>query len=159
MILYCLSAVITLFLWNTIHELSHILAAKFVGNVSSWSIKPYPHISGGRFRFASSSWRWEGEAPTASEEAAVHLAPRIMDTLAILLVIATIFISGPLQILMLIFCSGGIIDLFVGSIGYSATSDLRKAAQLLEIAPWKIRTVGFALCLLGTLEVAVALLA
>ena len=81
-----------------------------------------------------------------------------MDVIAIELLIVTLFISGPAQILLLIFCAGGIIDLFVGSIGYSEGSDLRKAAKRLETDPWKIRIAGFVFCLLGVLAVVAALL-
>jgi hypothetical protein len=158
-VIYCLVAILTLFLWNVIHEASHVLAAKALGNVKEWSIKPYPHKHNGKFRFAGAYWTWDGEPPTDGARGCIDLAPRIMDVVAIELLIVALFISGLAQILLLIFCAGGIIDLFVGSIGYSDSSDLQKAAKRLEINPWKIRITGFVFCLLGVLAVVAALLA
>ncbi|MHA2426416.1 MAG: hypothetical protein ACXADB_00050 [Candidatus Hermodarchaeia archaeon] len=158
-VIYCLAAILTLFLWNVIHEMSHVLAAKIFGNVKEWSIKPYPHKHNGKFRFAGAYWTWDGDSPANGVRGCIDLAPRIMNVVAIELLIVALFISGPAQILLLIFCAGGIIDLFVGSIGYSDNSDLQKAAKRLEIHPWKIRIAGFLFCLLGVLATVASLLA
>lgn len=158
-VLYCFAILVSWFLWNIIHEASHVLAAKIFGDVKSWTIKPYPHKNNGSFRFAGAYWTWDGDPPADGARGFIDLAPRIMDVVAIELLIVALFISGPAQILLLIFCAGGIIDLFVGSIGYSENSDLKKAAKRLDINPWKIRISGFVFCLLGVLAVVASLLA
>jgi len=152
-ILYCAFAIVTMFLWNVIHEMSHVLAAKMLGHIKSWVIKPYPHIYKKHFRFAGAYWKWNENPPSETKRGIISLAPRAMDVVAIELLIVAAFLSGTLQILLLIFCSGGIIDLFVGSIGYSENSDLKQAAKRLKTDPWKLSVVGFVFCFWGALGV------
>jgi len=50
-LLYSLLAIGTFFFWTTIHELSHIAAAKFIkpNILRGWHIKPWPHTSGDKW--------------------------------------------------------------------------------------------------------------
>jgi len=148
---YILAAIVSWLLWNVIHEMSHVVAAKAFGKVKSWTIKPYPHMHNGSFRFAGAYWDWEGDPPATAARGMISLAPRIMNFLAIELIIITFFLSGMAKLLLLIFCLGGVVDMFVGSIGYGKRSDLRRGAERLEISPWKIRTAGLAASVVGVL--------
>ena len=48
----------------------------------------------------------------------------------------------PLAIFWLIFCSGALVDLLVGSFGISDRSDLKRASAALDISPWWLRVGG-----------------
>jgi len=147
--LYCLAAVVSWVLWNVIHEMSHVMAANLVGNVKSWKIKPYPHKYNGKFRFAGAYWIWDGPSPAKEAQGLISLAPRLSNFVAIELAFLTFLLSGTAKMFLLIFCAAGVIDLIVGSIGYSDGSDLRKAADKLEVNPWRIRAIGLAISAIG----------
>ena len=142
-LIYIIAAVASLFAWNVIHEMSHILAAMAFGDIVDWKIKPYPHMKDGKFRFAGAEWTWVGEVPGKEKKAWISFAPRIPNILAAFLLFVGFYLTGVIQITWLIFCFAGIIDLAVGSLGISETSDLRKASVGLEINPWVFRVFGF----------------
>jgi hypothetical protein len=139
--------------WAVIHEMSHVLMAKALLKVTEWTIRPYPHFheyDGNRyFVWALSLWRYDGET-TPSKNAAIHLAPRIMDMVAAVGIHAYWFMPDSLWTLPLVaFCIGGLIDLAVGSSGATDVSDLKRASDALEISPWWLRITGWAAVLAG----------
>jgi hypothetical protein len=156
--LYCLAVLISIFLWNVIHELSHVIAAKLFGNVKSWKIKPYPHMHEGNFRFAGAYWDWEDARPANGLLGLISLAPRVANFIGVQLVLAVLLTTGLPQMLLAIFCGVGMIDLIYGSIGWSDSSDLKKAAERLEISPWTIRLPGLGYALIGAVGILMALI-
>jgi len=139
--------------------MSHIIVAKLIGNVKSWTIKPYPNKSAdGRWRFASANWTWDGEKPSQGKLGLISLAPRVTGFIAVELVLITFFLTGIAKMLLLIFCAAGVVDMIVGSIGKSPFSDLKVAAKKLGINPWKIRVAGFATSLMGVTAIIASLL-
>jgi hypothetical protein len=152
-LVYVLAAIVIWPLWLVIHEMSHIAAARMVGPLKSWAIKPYPNkADDGHWRFASAKWTWE-EEPTPTQRGLVSLAPRVPNLAAIMLILATFFLTGIAKVLLLIFCAAGVIGLVVGSIGSTKNSDLQKGAEKLEINPWAIRVVGLVISLAGAVAV------
>lgn len=145
--------IISYFLWALIHEMSHVMAAMRTVGVSWYSLRVYPHFGFGRFNWASCIY-FVKKDPSRREQALISLAPRIMGTVA-----ATLFpLSGILinsygvdmiTAIPLIFLVSGILDVIVGSLGISDSSDLVIAASALQISPWKIRVAGFLLAFLS----------
>ena len=58
----------------------------------------------------------------------------------------------PWNYIWLIFWGAGLIDLLVGSLGISPYSDLRRAAESLNINPYILRVIGFALITLSIIS-------
>lgn len=145
------------FLWTLIHEFSHLLMARSFAEFQEWSIKPYPHfveINGKKvFRFASFHCILKlGEYFTKNEKSTISLAPRIMDIIAAIALPFATFFSGIVLGAWLVLWGCGLLDLFVGSLGISEESDLKKAAKNLDISPWWFRIVG-----MGTMLISVVL--
>jgi len=151
-----LIGIVTLFLWNFIHEMSHVLMAKIVGDVKTWTIKPYPHMHRGSFRFAGAYWMWK-RLPEDKDRGWVYLAPRLPDLLAILAIPATFLLTGLAKFILLIVLAGGIIDLFVGSLGISDKTDLNKISRHFAINPWLPRVVGFVISALAIAAIVVSI--
>ncbi len=154
-----LSTIASWYIWNVIHEMSHILAAQTFGKVKSWEIKPYPHKYNGNFRFAGAYWTWE-EEPRKEHRAFISLAPRFPNLVAAaLLTVSCAFphimvgLLGAIHPPIMIFLIAGMIDLFVGSFGLRKNSDLRKAAANLNVSPWMLRIPGFIIFLLPLIAV------
>lgn len=148
-LIYVITAIASIFIWNVIHEMSHILMAMIVGNIKDWSIKPYPHIKNGNFIFAGAEWTWIEPIPNREGKAFVGIAPRIANILAAFLSIIGIVLTGMFQIIWLILCFAGMVDLIVGSLGISETSDLKKVSSNLEISPWWLRISGFTIAVVS----------
>jgi hypothetical protein len=119
--------------------------AKSVCDVKSWKIKPYPDFHEGTIRFGSISLVYGENRPTNADLSQIYLAPRYPDLLACLaLTIGCAII--PLNIWLILWCcfwGCGIIDLLIGSLGFTPSCDLRKASRVLDINPWFLRVVGF----------------
>ena len=158
-IIYILAAIASFFLWSTIHEISHIAGAKLVSKVESWKIMPYPHFKDGNFRFGGMELKYKAENfPSKSRQAVFNLAPRIANLISIGLLFVALALTGTFQIIWLIVCFAGTIDLIVGSLGISELSDLRKAATNINISPWVLRISGLVLSALSILIVLLILL-
>lgn len=142
---YLITILIILISWLLLHELSHLTAAKLLTNLISYRIYPYPHTHDGHFYWARITMEYAHE-PSDHRKSAILFAPRILDTFFISLMVFTCILPPSIRLYWLIFCSGGIIDLFIGSLGISNTSDLRKMSQYLGIKSWWLRIAGFIAC-------------
>jgi hypothetical protein len=136
------------FLWATIHELSHAVAARWKLGAREFQFKLYPHfLENGRFVFASVAWQLPGQSQGLPGRPGVCLAPRVLDLLGVVL----FPLSAPVdflewhQIALAALAAGGVVDLFVGSIGWSPDSDLRQAAKLAGAEPNVLRVPGLML--------------
>lgn len=148
-----ISTLITAPLWIVIHEMSHILAAKQIAPVKDIKLWLYPHRDEeGKFYFARVRWSWD-PWPVISDFvlAMVYLAPRIPDLFATLMFPYGFLFSNPWCYVWYIFWAGGLIDLFVGSLGIRKYSDLQIASKFLKLNPWIFRTVGFTLVLISAI--------
>lgn len=145
---YIVVALVTIplawFLWTAGHELSHVLMAKAFRKISDVRYRLYPHFTAsGTFRFAAVSWNPQGNPLKPKERAAIWLAPRILDGLAVLFLPLAVLFNGPSLLAWLIFWGSGLVDLGVGSTGMSEISDLRRASDALGWSPWALRILGF----------------
>lgn len=132
------------FLWTVLHEASHAIAAKLLLKAQDFKFKLYPHISEQKkFLFASVSWITPGTARTDTKEALVLLAPKVMSLVAVIAFPFLLLFSMPIAMFWAILWGAGLVDLFVGSLGISAESDLRRAGKLLKFNPTLIRVFGF----------------
>lgn len=130
------------FVWAAIHELSHARAARKLG-ATGFRFKLYPHLSGGRLVFACVSYTLPAGV---LDTVGVHLAPRVPDLVASLLFPLTGFQNylewSGWQTALAVLAAGGVVDLLVGSLGLSASSDLRRAAVRAEAPPNALRIPG-----------------
>jgi len=137
--------VVVWFLWTLLHEAAHALAAKLLMKAQDFKFNLYPHINEQKkFLFASVSWITPGTTRTDTKEALVLLAPRVMSLVAVIAFPFLLLFSMPLAMFWAILWGAGLVDLFVGSLGISKASDLRRAAELLKFNPTVIRILGFA---------------
>lgn len=135
-------------LWVVVHEASHALAAKLLMKAQDFHFKMYPHITEEKkFLFASVSYLVPVTARTEKKEALVLLAPRVMNLVAAIAFPFLLLFPMPMAMFWGILWGAGLIDLFVGSLGISSVSDLRKAAKLLKFNPTLIRVFGFTVIL------------
>jgi len=133
------------FLWTVFHEASHAVAAKALLKARDFQFKLYPHMSRDNgFFFASASWTVLSTSRTDKKEAMVLLAPRVMNLVAVIAFPFLLLFSGPVAVAWAIFWGAGLVDLFVGSLGISKASDIRRAGKLLNFNPNVIRILGFA---------------
>ena len=154
MLIFSIIAAILVYpLWMWIHEISHIrMADKLIG-VTDVEMKLYPHMYGGSFWWAFVFYRLQ-RAPRKQEQFLISLAPRIPDLIACALApLAFLFGIYPLGILL----AGGIIDLFVGSLGRSPLSDLQKAASTGYMSEWELRGPGLVLACCFTILCIIAI--
>lgn len=136
--------VIVWFLWTALHEASHALVAKLLMKAQDFKFKLYPHLNEQKkFLFASVSWFVPATTRTDTKEALVLLAPRVMSLVAVVAFPFLLLFSMPMAQFWAILWGAGLVDLFVGSLGISAESDLRKAGKLLKFNPTLIRVFGF----------------
>ena len=132
----------TWLLWNAIHEFSHLLAVHLTVGVDSWSMKLWPHYDeNDKFRFSRVVYDYTGTMDSA-ECFSVRLAPRVLDVLACVAVAILPFMDSPhAATAWLVVWGGGAVDLFVGSLGVTARSDLQKATDD-ELIQWVVRLCG-----------------
>lgn len=149
-ILIILTIIISIFLWSIIHEFSHLLVILFLSKVKSWNIKLYPHKYNKEFRFAGIYWRWK-KVPNSFRIALIMLAPRVPDLIASALLIKS------WHYILMIFLFGGVVDLFIGSLGVGKYSDTRQAASKFNINPWIIRIPGLIICALIVFKICLQL--
>ena len=144
-ILICLP--IAWFGWTAVHELSHAFAVSRFRQVVEYRFRLYPHrTDGGRFVFASVQYPYVGVALDGGEQAAVSLAPRLPNLVALVLAPLGACLPWPtVGCAWSVLLGAALIDLVVGSVGWSVESDLRRAADALEIPGWPLRVTGFSL--------------
>jgi hypothetical protein len=139
----------TYVLWVYLHEISHILAAHCIVGVKSYSIKMIPEIINGMIYFGSVKYVTYRE-PSNTQSGYIQLAPRIFDIAsAILLPLTFTVLNVYIKTALIIVLGAGLVDLFVGSIGYSDISDLKQASINLNISPWVFRIIGFTIMLMS----------
>lgn len=141
-ILGAISIIGSYFAWSYIHEMSHILMAKYLVGLEWYKIKVYPHVDK-RLGFVWASTRYMPKRKIEStERALISLTPRLPGivacALAPLFVFLGIFGDIP-SLLWLIFWGAGVVDVITGSMGISKTSDLKRAAYELKLSPWLLR--------------------
>jgi hypothetical protein len=137
-------AVFCYVLWTAIHELSHVLMARLLVGISYWEINLIPKIKEAkllRIQFASCFYI-PLKRSTKQQQAAISLAPRIPDVLGAIALPFVSLMPAPISYFMMVFFGSALVDLFVGSIGMSEESDLRKAAENIDLSPWTLRLMG-----------------
>ncbi len=121
--MFILYAIISYFVWAYIHEYAHLLTAKKLVGVKSYTMRIYPHNHPRLgFVFASVSYEYEKETITLDQRAWISFAPRIPDALALLIFPFTY----DLDIFWIILVGGGLIDTIRGSFIFSPTSDIKR---------------------------------
>lgn len=137
-VLFIVSLILVFPFWAAIHELSHILFAKLnFGNISPWKIILWPHKHEGRFYWARCSYMAPVNAPLHTL-GSISEAPRVADFF-IGLAFVMLGIAFPWA---LVFVAGAIIDIFVGTLGISPTSDLKCQARGHGVSAWVIRATN-----------------
>ncbi|MHA1665942.1 MAG: hypothetical protein ACTSW7_01040 [Candidatus Thorarchaeota archaeon] len=136
--------------------MSHVYMAHKLIGITYWEINLIPKLpqeaNSFRIQFASCFYT-PGKLPTKKQQAAISIAPRIPDILGAIALPFTCYTSEPFSYFLMIFFGSALIDLFVGSLGMSKKSDLRKASNKLGLSPWWLRIFGFLtiLCSIGHL--------
>jgi len=150
--LYAIASVLAYFVWTTIHECSHYLAARYLFRAKLVRMRLYPHVDPqAGFRFGAVEYAYSEDPLIPSYHAIVSFAPRIPNLLAAVALPAANLAEplSPAFMLITIFVGAGIVDLCYGSIGYSTYSDLRKGASSLNRSPWLFRITGFLVAVLS----------
>jgi len=143
-ILLILEIPLVWFLWTAAHELSHFLFAKSFTEIYDVKWWLYPHRDeAGNFYFARVQWNWNEAPESPVQHAMIYLAPRIMDIVAAIALPFAALLPLSWMIAWIIFWGAGIVDFFVGSLGMSELSDLRKASMYLNADPNILRVFGF----------------
>jgi len=144
-LLYILELPLVWFLWTSAHEASHVIASGIVAKITDVKWWLYPHRDEqGNFYFAKVQWSWDPNTVKPNDLAITYLAPRFMNVIAALALPFAVLFPLPWMIAWIIFWGAGIVDFFVGSMGISEYSDLKRAAAALNINPNMIRVAGFA---------------
>jgi len=121
--MFILYAIMSYFAWAYIHEYAHLLIAKKLVGVKSYTMKIYPHKHPRNgFVFASVSYVWAKETITLDQRAWISFAPRIPDALALLIFPFTY----NLDLFWIILIGGGLVDTIRGSFIFSPTSDIKR---------------------------------
>ena len=139
-----LFGVLSFFVWAAVHELSHAVVARWKLGARDFQFKLYPHWTvEGRFVFASVHWIPERNGL----EVGVLLAPRVPDLLAVALfpLTAPVDFLEWWQVALGCLAGGGLVDLFVGSLGISPLSDMRLAVREAKTNPNVLRVPGMVL--------------
>lgn len=137
--------IIVWFLWTLLHEMSHAVFAKILLKAKDFKFKLFPHINENKkFLFASVSWIPLEETRTDTKEAIVLLAPRLMNLVAAIAFPFLLLFPMPFAMAWAILWGAGLVDLFVGSLGISSESDIRRAGKLLNFNSNVIRILGLA---------------
>ena len=137
-------SILAYFLWDLIHETSHLLVAHFMVGVRKWSMKLWPHYDQGALRWGAVEY-WPERAVSSKEEVCILLAPRIPNLLSVLAFPFSAALSGQEFIVWGVLWGAGLVDLLVGSLGISPTSDLRLASHYMKCSPWLLRVLGMIL--------------
>ena len=121
--MFILYAIMSYFAWAYIHEYAHLLTAKKLVGVKSYTMRIYPHNHPRLgFVFASVSYEYKKETITLEQRAWISFAPRIPDALALLIFPFTY----NLDLFWIILIGGGLVDTIRGSFIFSPTSDIKR---------------------------------
>lgn len=135
-------ALVAFFLWATIHELSHLVAAKLFVDAELTCLKVWPHVHNGVFYWASIRYHRNREA-TRTEETLINLAPRVPGAAAAVAFPFTALLPSPWCWFVGVLVGAALVDIAVGSIGYNVGSDARRAAAEMRISVWWVRIIGW----------------
>lgn len=135
-------AILSFFLWATIHELSHLLMAKVLVGATLVDLKVWPHTYNGTFYWASIRYDRKRE-PTRLEDALIHLAPRIPGAAAAVAFPFTALLPSSWCWFVGVVVGASLFDIGNGSVAWSDGSDGKRAAEALRISAWWIRVVGW----------------
>lgn len=139
---YCVFSLIAWPIWTLIHEFSHLAAAKLIRPILSWKLYPIPGMYEGNWYWARITWVYQLPEMSGWEVFFTSIAPRMPGIVAGILFMFLSLLSGPFQILWIIFWGFGLIDFIWGSIGRSPASDLQKASEAVGWNPWILRIIG-----------------
>lgn len=149
-------AVPVFFLWNAIHEFSHLLAVKATIGYQWYKVNLFPQWYGNKWwqvRFGLIQWMPNiGKPATPRQKALISFAPRFANFIAAALFPLFALFPGYWSLLWIMIFGAGLVDFAVGSIGYTEISDLKKGSAALGISPWIARICGF-----GVIAVSVAI--
>ncbi len=121
--MFVLYFVLSYFLWAYMHEYAHLLTAKRLVGVKSYTMRIYPHKHPRLgFVFASVSYESLRQSMTLDERAWISFAPRFVDALALIIFPYTY----DLDIFWIILVGGGLVDTIRGSFIFSPTSDIKR---------------------------------
>jgi hypothetical protein len=124
--MFVLYAILSYFVWAYIHEYAHLLTAKKLVGVKSYTMRIYPHNHPRLgFVFASVSYEYEKETMTLDQRAWISFAPRIPDAIALILFPFT----HDLDLFWIILVGGGLVDTIRGSFVFSPTSDIKRYSE------------------------------
>lgn len=125
---YTLMALITYLSWTYIHEGAHLLALKRFKEVTSWTIKPYPHKHPELgFVYGSVNYEYKGIL-TLKQDALVSIAPRVPNLIGCVL-----FCVNTGSMYWDIFFAGAVVDLIRGSLPLRETSDICRYSKGFKI--------------------------
>ena len=140
--MFVLYAILSYFVWAYIHEYAHLLTAKKLVGVKSYTMRVYPHKHPRLgFVFASVSYEYARETMTENERAWISFAPRIPDALALIVFPFT----ADLDIFWIILVGGGLVDTIRGSFIFSPTSDIKRYCEGWDLKYEPIRTAQLSL--------------
>jgi hypothetical protein len=139
--MFLLYAILSYFLWAYIHEYAHLLTAKKLVGVKSYTMRIYPHTHPRLgLVFASVSYEFE-KTMTKAEKTKISFAPRIPDAIALFLFPFTY----NLDLFWIILVGGGLVDTIRGSFIFSPTSDIKRYCDGWGLHYPYIRTVQLSL--------------
>ena len=140
--MFVLYAVLSYFLWAYIHEYAHLLTAKKLVGVKSYTMRLYPHKHPRLgFVFASVSYEWAKETITLNQRAWISFAPRIPDAIALIVLPFTY----DLDLFWIILVGGGLVDTIRGSFIFSPTSDIKRYCDACGLSYPFVRTLQLSL--------------
>lgn len=149
-VLLVLELPVVWFIWTALHELSHVALAKIFLNVVKVNYWLYPHYDNNNFYFARVQYFHDlSKDTTRLQESFIYLAPRVMNLIAAISLVFFSWLPTPWNYVWFIFWGAGLVDFIVGSLGISPYSDLRRAADALQINPYILRIGGFAIIALS----------
>lgn len=127
---YTLTAIVTFFAWALIHEMSHVIALKKTVGLQSYKLFLYPHMHNKRFYWARIRYMPTYQ-PSSKQQFIISMAPRVPDYVGVLLLSLIAWFVAPAlwSELLVLFLAGSLVDLFVGSLGISKSSDLQVASR------------------------------
>ena len=140
--MFVLYSILTYFIWSYIHEYAHLLTAKKLVGVKSYTMKIYPHNHPRLgFVFASVNYEYEKESMSENERAWISFAPRIPDIISLVLFPFT----SDLDLFWIILVGGGLVDTIRGSFTFSPTSDIKRYCEGWNLKYEPIRTAQLSL--------------
>lgn len=139
--LLMLASVASFFTWSYIHEMSHVIAARYTVGIEWYRLKLYPHKSEHGWYWASVSYM-PLEMPTSKDKAIISLAPWVAGIIAAIAFPFCLLMPFWISVGWMIFWGGGVVDLINGSASDSAGADIIKASQHLDIPRWKLSLLG-----------------